>query len=213
MASFWDRVVGRESPFIRKDGVPLIRAGSPAPSRGDGDDYWYGPYFAPSVTGLNVSAESAMRLSAVYRCVKLLASSVGKLPLEIFRKLPDGGRAKATNHPLWTVLHDRPNNWMTSIEFRMLMQGHLALRGNAYAQIVPGARGAVDQLLPIHPDRVRIDRQASGELAYKVAMPTVPSTVSAGSHLSSMSEKLSPAASLRRNSAIVSLQMTRRRAE
>lgn len=112
-----------------------------------------------------------MRLSAVYRCIKLLAASIATLPLEIFRKQSDGGRAKAGGHPLWTILHDRPNRWMTSVEFRMCMQGHLALRGNAYAQIVPGPRGAVDQLLPIHPDRVRIERQASGDLLYKVSMP------------------------------------------
>lgn len=170
--SFWDRVAGRESPFIRKDDAPSFQAAAPS-GRGDADDYWYGPYFAPSVTGLNVSAESAMRLSTVFRCVKVLAGSIGKLPLEIFRKLPDGGRAKATNHPLWTVLHDRPNNWMTSIEFRMCMQGHLALRGNAYAQIVAGKRGPVDQLLPIHPDRVKIERsKINSELLYKVSMPS-----------------------------------------
>lgn len=89
MGSFWDRLWGRESPFVRKDdGLTPIQA---SPSRGDADDYWYGPYFAPSVTGLNVSAEAAMRLSAVFRCVKLLAASVGTLPLEVFRKLPVEG--------------------------------------------------------------------------------------------------------------------------
>lgn len=57
MASFWDRIAGRESPFIRKDDGPAFRAAAPS-GRGDADDYWYGPYFTPSVTDLNVSAES-----------------------------------------------------------------------------------------------------------------------------------------------------------
>ncbi len=149
--------------------IPALapKAGSP----GDADDYWYQPFVAASATGLNVTADAAMRLSAVYRCVRILAGTVAKLPLKIYRTRKEGGKEEADDHPLYEVLHDSPNSWQTSFDFREMMQAHLALRGNAIAQIIPGPRGAVDQLYPIHPDRVRIQRLENGRLRYNVTMP------------------------------------------
>jgi hypothetical protein len=140
-----------------------IRAAAPGPL----DGFWYAPPGVISAAGKRVSAETAMRITTVYACVKLLAETVAELPLKIYRRRADDGKDVARNHPLYDVLHTRPNRWQTAFEFREMMMGHLLLRGNAYAEIVPGSRGAVDQLVPRHPDRMRVVQNASGSLVYE----------------------------------------------
>lgn len=133
------------------------------------DDYWYLPFQSgASETGLRISPEEAMRCSAVYASVMLLAQTVASLPLFVFRRGEDGiSKRRATNHPLYDLLHARPNHWQSSFEFREMMQRNLALHGNAYAVIVAGPRGMVDALVPLHPNRVRVYLLDSGRLRYE----------------------------------------------
>ncbi len=155
-----------QTAFKALAGAPLF----PWPS----DDYQgYGLSSLQSNAGQRVSPDTAMRLSAVFACVRRISETVASLPLVVYQQRADGGKERATKHPLYFVLHKRPNAWQTSSEFRMMMQGHLELRGNAYAEIVPGPRGAIDQLIPLHPDRVRcyfVADEASGkyEMYYQV---------------------------------------------
>jgi HK97 family phage portal protein len=132
------------------------------------DDYWYQRTGFDSSSGMNVSPETAMRLSAVFSCIRVRSESLAMCPLIIYRHLPNGGRERAPNHPLYKVLHDTPNQWQTAIEFIEMMQGHLDLRGNAFARILPGPRGAIDQLVPLHPDLVQVYRLPTGGLKYSV---------------------------------------------
>lgn len=139
------------------------------------DDFWYGGHGHRSETGLIVTPERAMRVTTVFRCVAILSQTLASLPLHVVRKerRADGQTEMfpADNHPLAEVLRYQPNSWQTSYEFRQMLMGHLCLRGNAYAEIVPGRRGAVDQLIPLHPDRVTVERLANGRLRYTVANP------------------------------------------
>lgn len=125
--------------------------------RGPADDFWYQPVGMVTSAGMRVSPEQAMRLTVVYACVKVLAESVAQLPLHIYRRRDDGGKDRAVNHPLYRILHRRPNRWQTSFEWREMMMGHLALRGNAYSEIVVSPNGRIRELIPLHPDRVSID--------------------------------------------------------
>lgn len=117
---------------------------------------------------MRVSPESAMQLSAVFACVRVCSETLASCPLVIYKSLPDGGKERAPEHPLYKVLHDRPNIWQTAMEFWEMQQAHLELRGNSFALIVPGPRGAIDQLIPLHPDRVAVYRLPNGRLQYKV---------------------------------------------
>ncbi len=137
------------------------------------DDFWYGPAGGmASATGMRVTAETAMKLSAVWRCVAIISGSVAMLPLKVYQRRTDGGGDAAPNHPLYDLLYGSPNTWQTSYEFRRMMQQHLLLRGNAYARIVPGPRGPVDQLIPLHPDAVTPEQQPDMSIRYKVRMRT-----------------------------------------
>lgn len=136
---------------------------------GDAADVWYmGGSIVASATGLPINSDMAMRSAAVFSCVQILGKSMGTMPFKMYRRLADGGKEVAPHHPLYDLLYEQPNAWQTAFEFRQMMQSHLCLRGNAYAHIVPGRRGAVDSLEPMHPDRVKVEKLESGKLAYKV---------------------------------------------
>lgn len=122
---------------------------------------------ARSSTGLAVTPETAMRVSAVMACVRVLGETVASLPLHVYRRLPDG-KERATDHPLEKILNRQPNDWQTSFEFREMLMGHLTLRGNAYCEIIPGEAGSVTQLWPLHPDRVTVERLTNMRLRYAV---------------------------------------------
>lgn len=122
-----------------------------------------------SSSGVYVTPESAMRVIAVYACVRIIAESVAMLPLHLFRKRKSKGRIvseQATNIPLYHVLHVKPNRWQTSFEWREMMTGHVALRGNAYSEIISAPAKPVSELIPLHPDHVRPFRAPDKSIAY-----------------------------------------------
>jgi HK97 family phage portal protein len=131
-------------------------------------DFWFSPVTTRSVSGMRVSADSAMRLAAVYACVRILSETMASLPLVLYRQRKDGGKDRVTDHWLYQVLARRPNRHQNPFEWREMLQGHLALRGNAFCQILTDGRGEITQLVPIHPDRVRMELLESGEYRYRV---------------------------------------------
>jgi HK97 family phage portal protein len=133
------------------------------------DDYWYSRPGWDSAAGMAVTPETAMKLSAVFACVRVRSESLATCPLVVYKRLPNGGKVRAPEHPLYQVLHNSPNIWQTSVEFVEMMQAHLDLRGNAFARILPGPRGAIDQLIPLHPDLVQVFRLPNGRLKYQVS--------------------------------------------
>lgn len=128
------------------------------------DDFWYGPVAALSASGATVSADTALRLSVVFACVRVLSESVAKIPLRVMR----GVNEVVTDHPLSTLIARRPNRWQTAFEFREMLQAHLSLRANAFAQIVYGRGGDVAELVPLHPDRVTIEQIGDFAVRYIV---------------------------------------------
>lgn len=131
----------------------------------------------PTAAGVAVNDVSALTLTAVFCAVRLLSETLSSLPLFILHSKPDGDRERLPTHPLYSVLHDQANPEQTAMEFRETLQGHLELRGNAFAEIVRDGGGRVRELWPLHPDRVRPVRAESGALVYEVRLPKGQSTV------------------------------------
>ena len=131
-------------------------------------DFWFEPVSIRSATGLRVSPDGALRLSAVYACVRILSETMASLPIVLYRKREDGGKDRVTDHWLYRLLCRRPNRYQNPFEWREMLQGHLALRGNAYCQIITNPSGEITELLPIHPDRVRVEVMRSGEFRYRI---------------------------------------------
>jgi len=117
---------------------------------------------------VRVTPDASLRLSAVYACVRILSETMASLPIVLYRKRVDGGKDRVTDHWLHTLLCRRPNRYQNPFEWREMLQGHLALRGNAYCQIITNPRGEIVELVPIHPDRVRMELLRSGEFRYRV---------------------------------------------
>lgn len=136
---------------------------------------WFGG--ARSATGLSVTADTAMRVTAVHRAVSIIAQTYASLPLGVYRQLDNGGKERDRKHPLDAVLTHRPNRWQTSFEWREMMSGHFALRGRCYSEIVAAGGKAVAELVPLHPDRVRPFRAPDGRLAFEYSPPDGPSRV------------------------------------
>ncbi len=124
-----------------------------------------------TASGVFISPEAALQCSAVLACVRVISESVAALPFSLFRRRADGGKEIAAGMPLHTLLAEQPNGWMTSFEFRELMQSWLLLWGNAYALIVPGKLGAVTELWPLHPSRMKCERLKNGRLRYLYTEP------------------------------------------
>ena len=132
----------------------------------------YSFFFGGTTSGKPVTESSALQMTAVYSCVRILAEAVAGLPLHLYRYNDSGGKEKAIDHPLYFLLHDEPNPEMTSFSFRETLMSHLLLWGNAYAQIIRNGRGEVVALYPLMPNRMTVDRDANGRLYYLYSRTT-----------------------------------------
>jgi HK97 family phage portal protein len=140
--------------------------------------YWRGPYnlrdpltgifSEPSVSsGVSVNEQTALNYSAVWAAVQRISGDVGSLPLVLYKRVGDG-KEPLRDHPTYRLLHDQPNPDMTAVVFRETMQAHLLTWGNAYAEIDWRGDGRPQALWPIDPSRVTPERDAGGNLYYKV---------------------------------------------
>lgn len=161
MASFWKTLTGFAQKSASPDWGTLERF--MAWSFGGG----------ASSSGIVVNPQTAMQSAAVYSSVKVLAESIGMLPMNVYQKDAITGRPKTlmADHPLQPLLHDQPNEWQTNVEFWEMMAVSLCLRGNAYAYINRTKTGRVVELLPLHPDMVRVEMGAGFRVQYQVTMP------------------------------------------
>jgi HK97 family phage portal protein len=115
-------------------------------------------------TEVNVTEEGALKTSAVYACVKVIAESIASLPLHLMRE-QNGVRTRARDHPLYGVLHDLANEETTSLNFREAMLASLLLWGNAYARIEKSG-GHVCGLWFMKPQFTKVSRNAKDEVVY-----------------------------------------------
>lgn len=133
------------------------------------DDRYFQPVGRLATAGVTVTPDTAMKVSAVYRCVALLSNAFAALPYGTFRRL-EKGRKEIPDHEATQIFMVRPNPYQAPFVFKRLMMGHLVLRGNAYARIVDGSDGK--ELWPLHPDRISgPELLPSGRLRYKYLRP------------------------------------------
>lgn len=153
-----------------------LHAGTPGPA----DDFWYTPVGTMSEAGVRVDGETAKKLSAWYRGRDILATCLAMLPLQVLQRLPnDGGSEPATANPLYDVLHDKPNTWQDSFQWRRQKMYHLIDHGNGYDRIISGARGFVQELRPIPPGLVTPKQVDSGRVVYDIKNPKTSQTTTA----------------------------------
>jgi HK97 family phage portal protein len=143
----------------------LFRTRDAPTNRTSGSAYSF--FMGNSTSGKRVNERSAMQMTAVYSCVRILSEAVASLPLHFYKYGKNGSKVKAVDHPLYMLLHDEPNPEMTSFVFRETLMTHLLLWGNAYAQIIRNGKGEIIALYPLMPDRMKVDRDEHGRLYYE----------------------------------------------
>ena len=142
----------------------LFKSRDKPENRTAGSTYTF--YMGGTTSGKTVTERSAMQMTAVYSCVRILSEAVAGLPLHLYRYKEDGGKEKALDHPLYRLLHDEPNPEMSSFVFRETLMTHLLLWGNAYAQVIRNGKGEVIALYPLMPNKMSVDRDENGRLYY-----------------------------------------------
>lgn len=158
-------------------GYVLAGSGMQAMAPNPAADFWYQPVGSATASGLRVDTEGAQKISAWYRGRDILATSLAMLPLVVYKRLPDDkGREVAPANPVHDILHRKPNPWQDSFQWRRQAMFHIIDHGNAYSRIVPGRRGFVDELWPLHPTLVTPELLPSGRLLYHVRDPKTGQT-------------------------------------
>jgi len=142
----------------------LFKSRDKPENRTAGSSYTF--YMGGTTSGKNVTERSAMQMTAVYSCVRILAEAVAGLPLHLYKYTDGGGKEKALDHPLYRLLHDEPNPEMSSFVFRETLMTHLLLWGNAYAQVIRNGKNEVIALYPLMPNKMSVDRDENGRLYY-----------------------------------------------
>lgn len=107
-----------------------------------------------SLAGPSVNEEVSTRLIPVFACVRLLAESVGMLPLKVYRRQNDGSRSEQPKAIQYGLVHDEPNREMAADQMWEIVMGHLALWGDAFIEKVYSPAGVVSELWPIYPQAI-----------------------------------------------------------
>jgi HK97 family phage portal protein len=132
--------------------------------------------FAPlsNASGFAVTDKSAMQVSTVYACLRVLAGAITQLPIEQYRMTPDGDRAQSGRSPLWWLLNETPSAAWTSASWKEWIVKCVALRGDQHTEIVRSrAGGTFGDIITFkihHPDNV-VTRRLLGRLVYDVMDP------------------------------------------
>jgi HK97 family phage portal protein len=122
-----------------------------------------------TAAGVSVNEQTALTLSAVWACVRVISETVGSLPWITYNRLPSGGRERARDHELYYLLHDAPNPDMTAMTWKETTIAHVLLTGNGYSEIVRDSRDRIAALYPITPERVTPKQRDNRQIYYEVS--------------------------------------------
>ncbi|TNB48991.1 phage portal protein [Martelella lutilitoris] len=133
------------------------------------DDPYLGEFFGlRGGIGGYVDPERASGQAVAHACIAVITQTLAAMPLNLYRRADNGGRERASEHPLYGVLHDQANETQTAFEAREYMIAALLIHGNAFARIARNNRGQVTALYPLDPGAVAVEQLESGRLRYRV---------------------------------------------
>lgn len=122
----------------------------------------------PSKAGPPVNWQHALRVSVAFSCARVLAEGIAQIPFKLMQEEGMGSKV-AREHPLHNVLARRPNDWMTSFQFRETMMMHAIFAKGGYA-VINRYGSKVKELIPVLPNCVRIEQNPGADVTYWVTM-------------------------------------------
>lgn len=126
-----------------------------------------GPGHYAHEAATSVTVETALQLSAVWACVKLITESIGGLPINVYRVADNGTRTLYTEHPLSRILAGKVNRWQTRQEYIESIVYQFVLQGNSYSAIQRRGNGEIVGLVPLMSPQMEVELQDSGEVLYR----------------------------------------------
>ena len=153
-----------EKLFSRSDKFSPVAPKDPGLSR------LFSGLFSNTASGVSVTPDNAMQISAVYAAVSIISESIGMLPWDVYQKEGDG-KAKAINDPRYSLLARKPNRFQNTMEYRETMVSMLLLRGRAVAEKIANNAGIVTDLIPLHPDTIQPFLAPDGTIAIAHTAP------------------------------------------
>ncbi len=121
-------------------------------------------------TGISVTPDVAMTVTAFFSAIRFRAFAVASLPKILYQRTGQGKR-RVTESQLYGLLHDIPNKEMTAFDLWSMLDSHVMIRGNAYAEIVSDNAGNVVEIWPLRPDKMSVVRNEAGALRYIYQLP------------------------------------------
>ena len=107
-------------------------------------------------SGIPVNNDTALTFSAVWAAIRILSESVAQLPISLIEREENGDKINRTNHPLYNLLHNKPNEYITYFSFIQKIMVDLCLNGNSYVKIERNGAGRPVALYPIDFDNIEI---------------------------------------------------------
>lgn len=120
-------------------------------------------------SAIAVTPTRALECVPVRAAVQLRCETLSSLPLRLFRRLEDGGKEKAVDHPLYRLLHGRANAWTSSTDFISAIERDTLLTGHGYA-LANRVNGAIFELIRLDPAMVKVEADAGQEPTYIVSL-------------------------------------------
>ncbi|PPG25977.1 phage portal protein [Pseudoclavibacter sp. RFBG4] len=121
-------------------------------------------------SGVSVSPEASLGVTAVLASVRLVSESIAGLPVSL--KIRKGGQrlpVTAAHRELERILTVQPNPTTDSGEFWRTVVAWMLIRGNSYVYVQRNGAGSVIGLWPVPPTMVEVRRTPLGLLAYKLS--------------------------------------------
>lgn len=124
-----------------------------------------------SRSGEPVTVKTALDVTTVFDCVRVIAEGISQVPFRLFQEA-NGNRSPAKDHPLFDILHRKPNSWQTSFEYRETIMFHVLLTGDAFSfKNRVGSERIIHELVPIQPNRVEVIQNPNLTLQYVITAP------------------------------------------
>lgn len=125
---------------------------------------------AGTSSGVLISENTAMSITAVYAAVNLVSETIAMLPWNMYERL-NPGRKIALDDPRHMLVSDQPNRWQNSYEFREMLVSQLMIRGRSLCEIIVNSRGDVTDLMPLQPGTYSPFYAPDKTVAFSVQQP------------------------------------------
>lgn len=128
-------------------------------------DSWQGlrgDFGSVRAAGEVVNEKTAMRVSAVYACVRLIAGTIAQLPVHVYRRGPTGERTRI-DHNYWWLLNEQPSPAWTASAMWEFIVASMLLRGDGYGYLIRNMSGEVVGIMPLHPSAVMVEKKTTGD--------------------------------------------------